>query len=98
MSVDEWAALLDRLAEDAGRILSAPPGTADAGDIGQWTPPSSPLPPALADRAKQVVELQRAAMERTRADLDGIRRHLGAVRRVPRNGRTDAPAYLDVDG
>lgn len=98
MSVDEWTALLDRLEEDATRVLTAAPGTADAVDIEPWTPSGAPLPPALAERARQVAELQRSAMERTRTDLDELRQHLGAVRRVPSTRRDDAPAYLDVDG
>lgn len=98
MSVDEWTAMLDRLEQDAARILAAAPGTADAADLAPWTPPSTPLPPALADRARQVVELQRSAMERTRADLDGLRQHLGAVSRIPSTRRPEEPAYLDVDG
>ncbi|WAA67052.1 hypothetical protein [Microbacterium oxydans] len=98
MSSDEWTALLDRLEEDAERILAAAPGSADAADILPWTPPSTPLPPDLAERARLVVELQRAAMERTRTDLDDLRQHLVAVRRVPGPRQPDAPAYLDVNG
>lgn len=98
MSVDEWTAMLDRLEKDADRILAAAPGTADAADISPWTPPATPLPLELADRARRVVELQRSAMERTRTDLDGLRQHLGAVRRIPSTQRSDAPAYLDIDG
>lgn len=98
MSVDEWTALLDRLEDDAERILAAAPGTADAADLAPWTPPAAPLPPVLAERAREVVELQRAAMERTRTDLDGLRQHLGAVSRIPGTRRPEEPAYLDVDG
>ena len=98
MSVDEWTAMLDRLEHDAERILAAAPGTADAADLSPWTPPSTPLPPALADRARDVVALQHSAMARARTDLDELRQHLGAVRRVPSDRRGDAPAYLDVDG
>ncbi|WP_337004404.1 MULTISPECIES: hypothetical protein [unclassified Microbacterium] len=98
MSVDEWTALLDRLEKDADRILASAPGTADAADIEPWTPPASSLPAALADRARHVVEKQRAAMDRARADLDDLRQHLSAMRRIPGTGRSDAPAFLDVDG
>lgn len=98
MSVDEWTALLDRLERDADRILAAAPGTADASDIEPWTPPASALPAALADRARRVVEKQRSAMDRARADLDDLRQHLSAMRRIPSTGRSDAPAFLDVDG
>lgn len=98
MSMDDWGALLDRLEKDARRVLASAPGTADAADIGPWSPPDTPMPPELADRAREIVELQRAAMERARTDLDEIRGHIGAVGRIPSTQRPDAPAYLDVDG
>ena len=98
MSVDEWTAMLDRLEQDAERILSAAAGTADATDIAPWMPPATPLPPALADRARRVVELQRSAMDRARTDLDDLRQHLSAVSRIPSTRRPEEPAYLDVDG
>jgi len=98
VSVDEWTTMLDRLEQEAVQILAAAPGTAADADLTPWAPPSTPLPPALADRARDVIELQRSAMDRARADLGELRQHLGAVRRVPSAGRGDAPAYLDVDG
>ncbi|PRB16037.1 hypothetical protein [Microbacterium sp. MYb62] len=98
MSVDEWTTMLDRLEQEAVQILAAAPGTAADADLTPWTPPSTPLPPSLADRARDVVELQRSAMDRIRDDLSELRQHLGAVRRVPSTRRSDAPAYLDVDG
>ncbi|WP_136042791.1 MULTISPECIES: hypothetical protein [unclassified Microbacterium] len=97
-NIDEWTDLLDRLELDADRILTAAPGTADTAVIEPWTPPSTPLPVHLADRARRVIERQRLAMERTRTDLDDLRQHLGAVDRIPGTRRPDAPAYLDVDG
>lgn len=98
MSLDEWTAMLDRLEQEAERILAAAPGAAADADLVPWAPPSTPLPPALADRARHVIDLQRAAMERARTDLDGLRRHLGAVSRVPSTRRPEEPTYLDVDG
>lgn len=102
MSIDEWTAewadLLDRLELDADRILAAAPGTTDTAVIGPWTPPSAPLPPALADRARHVIERQRLAMERARTDLEDLRQHLVVVDRIPGIRRPDAPAFLDVDG
>lgn len=95
---DEWTALLDRLELDADRILTATPGTADTAVIEPWTPPATPLPVHLADRARRVVERQRLAMERARTDLDDLRQHLGAVDRIPGTRRPDATAFLDVDG
>jgi hypothetical protein len=97
MSADEWTALLDRLEEDAGRILDADPGAAEAEIVRSWTPPAAPLPPHLADRAQRVIALQRAAMSRARAELDDLRPHLEAVRRIPADAH-DAPAYLDTNG
>ncbi|MFE7197291.1 hypothetical protein [Microbacterium oxydans] len=98
MSAEEWTALLDRLEQEAEQILDAAPGAAADADLAPWTPPSTPLPPALADRARRVIDLQRAAMDRARSDLDGMRRHLGAVSRIPSTRRPEEPAYLDVDG
>lgn len=98
MSGEEWTALLDRLEQEAEQILDAAPGAAADADLAPWTPPSTPLPPALADRARRVIDLQRAAMDRARSDLDGMRRHLGAVSRIPSTRRPEEPAYLDVDG
>lgn len=97
-NTDEWTELLDRLELDADRILASTPETADTAVIEPWTPPTTPLPVHLADRARRVVERQRLAMERTRADLDDLRQHLGAVDRIPGTRRPDAPAFLDVDG
>ncbi|MDF2509807.1 MAG: hypothetical protein K0Q52_3666 [Microbacterium sp.] len=94
----EWTELLERLELDADRILAAAPGTADTAVIEPWTPPAAPLPVDLADRARRVVERQRLAMERARADLDDLRQHLGAVGRIPGTRNADAPAFLDVDG
>ena len=96
MTAEEWPALLDRLEADADRILAAAPGTADDTDLRPWTPPATPLPPDLADRARAVIERQHTAMERARADRPG--RAGGAVRLVPSTRQPDAPAYLDVNG
>ena len=98
MSDEDWSGLLDRLEEDAERVLAAAPGTLDAHAVLPWTPPDNPLPAHLAERARRVVERQRAAMDRASAELDGLRQHLGAVRMVPAPRDPDAPAYLDVDG
>ena len=98
MTLDEWTALLDRLEQEAEQILAAAPGNAADTDLAPWMPPSTPLPPALADRARRVIDLPRAAMDRARSDLEGSRRHLGAVSRVPGTRRPEEPAYLDVDG
>ncbi|AZH77741.1 MULTISPECIES: hypothetical protein [Microbacterium] len=98
MSTDEWTALLDRLEEDARRVLAAAPGAAEIVDLAPWTPPSTPLPPGMVDRARAVIELQRSAMDRARGDLDDVRQHLGALTRIPGTRSADAPAYLDVDG
>lgn len=98
MSGEEWTALLDRLEQEAEQILDAAPGAAADADLAPWTPLSTPLPAELADRARRVIDLQRSAMDRARSDLDGMRRHLGAVSRIPSTRRPEEPAYLDVDG
>lgn len=82
-----WTALLDRFERD----LAADEPTA------AWTPPAEPLPPSLAGRARRIAVAQDERMLRLGADLERTREHLDALRRVPAV-RTDAPAYLDVDG
>lgn len=100
MSADEeWTALFDQLERDAQRVLRGEAPQADPRtDDGAWTPPATPLPTHLADRAQRVVALQRSAMDRARVDMTELRQHLDAVRRVPADRRPDAPAYLDVNG
>ena len=83
-----WVALLDRLESD----LAEPEPV-----VSPWTKPETPLPPALADRARRLQQRQQERMRQVRAELDGVRHHLDALRRVP-PGRGDAPAYLDIDG
>lgn len=98
MTDDDWGALLDRLEADAERILAAPAGAVEVHDVIPWAPPSTPLPAHLADRARTVIDRQHAAMARARSELEGLRQHLGAVRRVPAPRPPDAPAYVDIDG
>lgn len=88
MSATAWVALLDGFE----RELDEP-----AGGLSPWTPPATPLPAELADRARRVLERQHEQMTRTRSELDETRDHLEALRRVPA-ARTDAPAYLDMNG
>lgn len=96
MSVEAWAALLDRFEEDLARRPEHE-SEAEADAARPWERAETPLPSELEDRARRVLRAQLAAIERTRAELDGLRGHLDAVRRVPAR-RTDAPAYLDVAG
>lgn len=98
MTDDDWSALLDRLEADADRILAAPPGAVEVHDIVPWAPPPTPLPAHLAARARAVIDRQHEAMARARSELEGLRQHLGAVRRIPAPRTPDAPAFLDVDG
>ncbi|MFS0892952.1 hypothetical protein [Microbacterium sp. 179-I 3D3 NHS] len=98
MSADDWARLLDRLEDDADRILDAESGTVDAMALPPWTTPAAPLPPELADRAQRVIARQRAAMDRVRAEQDRLRPHLEAVSRVPPARQPDTPVYLDRNG
>ncbi|WP_136035469.1 hypothetical protein [Microbacterium sp. K35] len=98
MSADAWEELLDRLEQEAERILAAPDGAVETHELPPWTPPPAPLPAHLADRVRRVIDRQRAAMDRVRHEIDGVRQHLGAVGRVPAPREPDAPAYLDVDG
>lgn len=85
-ALEAWTALLDRFERDL---------TVD--EPASWTPPSEPLPAALAERARRIAAAQDERMLRLSTDLERTREHLDALRLVPA-ARTDAPAYLDVDG
>ena len=84
-AADEWSALLDRFEED----LAAEPRA--------WTPPSSPLPPELADRARRVLEAQQRRVADLAVARDETLAQLTALRRVPTGG-DDTPVYLDRAG
>lgn len=90
MTASAWESLLDEfereLLRDAG----------DEQDAG-WDAPGAPLPVALADRARDLLDRQRHRIAGLEAELATIAEHLEAVRRVP-EAVSDAPAYLDVAG
>ncbi len=88
MSRAEWDALLHSWENE---LRAGEPVT------GGWTPPASPLPPELADRARSLVDRQHTRMAVLRGEQAQVRAHLGAVDRIPAD-RGDASAYLDVDG
>lgn len=82
---DAWAALLDRFDHD----LTGASG-------GDWAPAPGPVPPALADRARDLLHRQEQCIRRLRAHLDDLHRQYAALRRVP-PARADVPALLDID-
>ena len=88
MSDQAWAALLDRFERDLDDATA---------EFTPWSPPTTPLPVALTERAGALLRRQHEQIARTREQLDDVRDHLDALSRVPAT-RTDAPAYLDVDG
>jgi hypothetical protein len=92
-----WDALLDRFERELDATDLDADSPAGADPAGEWTPPAEPLPAELAERAQRVLERQRERMHQTRRELDDVREQLSALRRVP-SARTDAPAYLDIDG
>lgn len=89
-AIAEWTALLDRFEHDAARAVDA--GAVDP----TWHPASTPLPAALAERARHVLALQRAAISAHARERDEVRAQLTAVRRVP--AEAHGAAYVDLDG
>lgn len=81
----EWEALLDRFEQD----LASEPRA--------WTPPATPLPAALADRAQRVLEAQRRRVAELAVARDETLAQLSVLRRVP-TGDDDTPVYLDQAG
>ncbi len=85
---DPWLALLDRFEADLDEATAV---------LAPWTPPSTPLPAHLTDRAHSVLRRQQERIALMGEVLDDVRHQLDVLRRVP-DGRWDAPAYLDVNG
>ncbi|WP_460772439.1 hypothetical protein [Microbacterium sp. GXF7504] len=82
----EWERLLD--AFTAAAAADAVPAA--------WTEPSSPMPPELAERAREVLAKTRARIVATQAEMDAVADRLGAL---DRQQHADAsPVYLDVTG
>jgi hypothetical protein len=92
-----WAGVLDELdamAGDAGEHASD-----DAvARLAAWTPPQGlgPLPPALVERALDVVARLGGTVGSLHAAMANNRRHARALQAVPTAQDTTAAAYLDV--
>ncbi|GAB2518272.1 hypothetical protein [Paramicrobacterium agarici] len=87
-AIAEWTALLDRFEADLN---------ASTASTSLWQPAATPLPDALADRARQLAERQRDAIARIAHEKAQVQQHLNALKRLP-PVRGDAAVYLDVDG
>lgn len=84
-----WNRLLDAFE----RSLDAPDDPAD----GPVEEPPGPPPPEVVDRARLVLERQRASISGLMAARENVARELAAIRRIP-PVHPDAPVYLDVEG
>ncbi|CAH0214175.1 MULTISPECIES: hypothetical protein [unclassified Microbacterium] len=86
---DAWVALLDRFEADLDEATAV---------LAPWTPPTTPIPAHLHDRAHTVLRRQQERIALMGQVLDDVRHQLEVLRMVPADGRWDAPAYLDVNG
>lgn len=84
-----WNRLLDAFE----RSLDAPDDPAD----GPVEEPPGPPPPEVVERARLVLERQRASISGLMAARENVARELAAIRRIP-SVHPDAPVYLDVEG
>ncbi len=85
-----WNRLLDAFE----RSLDA----ADADDADEpFDEPPGPPPPEVVERARVVLERQRASISGLMAARENVARELAAIRRIP-STQIDAPIYLDVEG
>lgn len=58
--------------------------------------PAGPPPAEVVERARLILERQRASISGLRAARENIAREMQAIRRIP-STRVDAPVYLDLD-
>ncbi|MEQ4568259.1 hypothetical protein [Paenarthrobacter sp. CAP02] len=92
-SLEAWSAILDGFEHDIARAVSG-------GPAGPWAPPTDagPLPAALAERARRVLDAQAdavAILSRLKHDAGT---QLGAIDAVPSGSASDRPLLLDVRG
>ncbi|MEI2276889.1 hypothetical protein OHC50_05330 [Paenarthrobacter ilicis] len=92
-SLEAWAGILDGFERDIALAVSG-------GEVPSWTPPLEvgPLPAALADRARRVLDAQADAV----AIIAGLKHdagtQLGAIDAVRSGAGPDRPLLLDVRG
>jgi hypothetical protein len=98
--VAEWEEVLDVLERDARAAaeLAGDPSRDGAPSLTAWTPPApgGPVPDALVDRVRELLELQaavRADLGRTMVENRGS---LADLARTASPARSRAAAYVDV--
>ncbi|SDH36756.1 hypothetical protein [Microbacterium sp. 77mftsu3.1] len=84
----QWELLLDQFESELAR--SEP-------SEGGWLIPEGPVPPALAERAENVLQRFQARIREVASEMEQTRAHLDALDRVPQGG-LDVPRYVEIDG
>ncbi|MFE4197565.1 hypothetical protein ACFRJ9_17005 [Paenarthrobacter sp. NPDC056912] len=93
MSPDPWSAILDSFELDIALAVSG-------GAVRPWSPPADagPLPAALEERARRVLDAQTDAMATLARLKHDAGTQLGAIDSVPSGAASDRPLLLDVRG
>ncbi|WP_442543559.1 hypothetical protein ACSBOX_17325 [Arthrobacter sp. KN11-1C] len=89
----EWSDILDRLEADIAVAVSG-------GEPVPWSPPveAGPLPPALADRARRLLDAQLESVSILGKIRNDALAHLDALSTVPGSRDASRPLILDVQG
>jgi len=93
-----WLALLDELEASLGEAALVTGGVILEAARPQWIPPVAlgPIPPDLADRARDILGGQQELIAELRAERRTVGEQLAALRQVP--SREARAVYLDVTG
>lgn len=83
-----WTRLLDAFDRELTAANDAP--------LEDVETPAGPPPAEVVERARLILERQRASISGLQAARDNIAREMQAIRRIPTT-RADAPVYLDLD-
>lgn len=92
-SLEAWSAILDGFEHDIAVAVSGGPAA-------RWVPPTDagPLPAALADRARRILDAQADAVAMLTRLKHDAGTQLSAIDAVPSGSASDRPLLLDVRG
>ncbi|TQL46607.1 hypothetical protein FB562_2131 [Homoserinimonas aerilata] len=100
-SFEAWSEALDALEQE----LALADELGEPDDLGElsgndWVAPTGlgSLPPELVDRARAILDAQRATVARLEERRRDTARHLAALQTVPHMQQREAAVYLDVAG